>query len=297
MEGWIKLHRKMREWQHYQNPSVRMVFEDLLFAANSKRRYFHGIEVKRGETMISVSSLEFNTGLSRKTVIRALNILEDTGEIKRTKFPHGIKTTITGYDAYQSEEGSGSNGGTDGVADSGIIPPLTPPSTPPTTPPEQEGKKERIKEDKNNIISLSNESVSGNPLPDPQTERQESVDFVGLMTFFNRTMDETNSIIPRVQSIKGKREGNVRARIKEYGLDKVYEMISKASRSDFLNGKNSKGWRADFSWLFLPTNFQKVLEGNYDNGNNQQQQNWRLGRIPGQTEGKNPLVGYDKIID
>lgn len=283
----------MREWQHYQNPSVRMVFEDLLFAANSKKRYFHGIEVKRGETMISVSSLEFNTGLSRKTVIRALKILEDTGEIKRTKFPFGIKTTITGYDTYQSEGDSVRNGVSSSVGDSGIIPP---PTTPPTTP-EQEGKKGRIKEDKNNIISLSNESVSGNKLPDPQTERQESIDFVGLMNFFNRTMDETNSIIPRVQSIKGKREGNVRARIKEYGLDKVYEMISKASRSDFLNGKNNKGWRADFSWLFLPTNFQKVLEGNYDNGNNQQQKNGITGQLPGEAQRANPLAGYDKIID
>jgi hypothetical protein len=79
-------------------------------------------------------------------------------------------------------------------------------------------------------------------------------------------MNEAKAIIPRIVSINGKREGNVRARIREYGLEKVYEMITKASQSDFLNGKNRKGWRADFSWLFLPTNFQKVLEGNYDNG-------------------------------
>jgi hypothetical protein len=104
-------------------------------------------------------------------------------------------------------------------------------------------------------------------------------------------MDEAKAIIPRVVSISGKREGNVRARIREYGIDKVYEMITKASRSDFLNGKNSRGWRADFSWLFLPSNFQKVLEGNYDNGNNSQQQNRQSGQVSGWAQAEDPLAG------
>jgi hypothetical protein len=263
-DGWIKLHRKMREWQHYQNPSVRMVFEDLLFAANSKRRFFHGMVVNRGETMISVSSLEYNTGLSRKTVIKALRVLEDTGEIKRVKLPHGIKTTITGYDAYQADKNSGRNGGIDSGADSGIIPSPTPPIAPPIAPPEQEVKKERIKEDKNNI-SLSNESVSGDQSPDPDKSSQDKVDYVGIMNFFNRTMDEAGSSIRRCKSYEGKRKDYVRARVKQHGIDAVYEMITKASLSDFLNGRTERPFLADFEWLFRPTNFQKVLEGNYDN--------------------------------
>jgi hypothetical protein len=48
-------------------------------------------------------------------------------------------------------------------------------------------------------------------------------------------------------------------------------MITKASQSDFLNGKSRSGWIADFTWLFRPSNFQKVLEGNYDNRNNHYQ--------------------------
>lgn len=97
---------------------------------------------------------------------------------------------------------------------------------------------------------------------------QESVDFVGLMKFFNRTMEEAGAIIPRCKSCDGKRREFVRARIREHGIDAVYEMITKASQSDFLNGKSRSGWIADFTWLFRPSNFQKVLEGNYDNRNN-----------------------------
>ena len=31
-----------------------------------------------------------------------------------------------------------------------------------------------------------------------------------------------------------------------------------------LQGKNSRGWTITFDWFVNPTNFQKVLEGNYD---------------------------------
>lgn len=269
-DGWIKLHRKMREWQHYQRPSVRLVFEELLFCANTKAGWFHGIKVKRGETMASVSTIEEYTGFSRKTVIKALAMLEESGEIRREKCGNYTKTIICKFDHYQGDDKKQSGGN--------ITPPTPPPSTPPSTPidtpptpppstPEQELKKE--KKEKNNIDA--NASSSGAGAPDPEMSSQESVDFVGLMKFFNRTMEEAGAIIPRCKSCDGKRREFVRARIREHGLDAVYEMITKASQSDFLNGKSRSGWIADFTWLFRPSNFQKVLEGNYDNRNNHYQ--------------------------
>lgn len=259
-DGWIKLHRKMREWQHYQRPSVRLVFEELLFCANTKAGWFHGIKVKRGETMASVSTIEEYTGFSRKTVIKALAMLEESGEIRREKCGNYTKTIICKFDYYQGDNKKQSGGN--------ITPPTPPPTppvdTPPTPPPstpEQELKKD--KKEKNNIDA--NASTSGAAAPDPEMSSQESVDFVGLMKFFNRTMEEAGAIIPRCKSCDGKRREFVRARIREHGLDAVYEMITKASQSDFLNGKSRSGWIADFTWLFRPSNFQKVLEGNYDN--------------------------------
>lgn len=62
-----------------------------------------------------------------------------------------------------------------------------------------------------------------------------------------------------------KRGGMVRKRINDYGVDKVIEAIHRANNSKFLKGYNSKGWEADFGWFIRPENFQKVLEGNYDN--------------------------------
>ena len=259
-DGWIKLHRKMREWQHYQRPSVRLVFEELLFCANTKAGWFHGIKVKRGETMASVSTIEEYTGFSRKTVIKALAMLEESGEIRREKYGNYTKTIICKFDHYQGDNKKQSDGN--------ITPPTPPPSTPidtPPTPPPSTPEQE-LKKEKNNIDA--NASSSGTFAPDPDLSSQESVDFVGLMKFFNRTMEEAGAIIHRCKSCDGNRREFVRARIREHGLEAVYEMITKASQSDFLNGKSRSGWVADFTWLFRPSNFQKVLEGNYDNRTN-----------------------------
>lgn len=104
MGGWIKLHRKMREWQHYQRPTVRLVFEELLFCANTEEQWFHGIKIKRGETVVSIDALCAYTGFARATVVEALKILEDSKEIKRTKCWRGARTKIINFDKYQGSE-------------------------------------------------------------------------------------------------------------------------------------------------------------------------------------------------
>ena len=69
-----------------------------------------------------------------------------------------------------------------------------------------------------------------------------------------------------------KRNDSLRARIREYGEETVVEAIGKIRESEFLRGNNSKGWMITFDWFLLPSNFQKVLEGNYDNRNHSSQQ-------------------------
>lgn len=64
-----------------------------------------------------------------------------------------------------------------------------------------------------------------------------------------------------------KRYKSLVARINQYGLEKIIQAMEKIKQSDFLCGKNSKGWTITFDWFVLPNNFPKVLEGNYDNNN------------------------------
>ena len=82
-----------------------------------------------------------------------------------------------------------------------------------------------------------------------------------------RIMEEWNRIgVSPVMKITSdsSRGKMLRARIKEYGIDRVLEAINRISRSPFLMGVNDKGWQITFEWFVKPNNFIKVLEGNYD---------------------------------
>ena len=89
-----------------------------------------------------------------------------------------------------------------------------------------------------------------------------------VLRYFNDKM-EGKSIAP-IRSIKDgtKRSEHLKARVREYGREAVFQMIDKAAGSQFLNGYNKKGFTATFDWLILPNNFIKVLEGNYNIENN-----------------------------
>ena len=100
--GWVKIYRKIKEWQHYQEPRVLQVFLELVLSANSNPSWSHGKRVGRGEVIISVSDIMKSTGIkSNNTVIDALNKLEESGDIKREPFGNGTKITINQFSKYQ----------------------------------------------------------------------------------------------------------------------------------------------------------------------------------------------------
>lgn len=122
------------------------------------------------------------------------------------------------------------------------------------------------KETDNNIPSKEGLSISENPKVDP-AKRCAKIDFAAIKEYWNTKHDQSGSVMRRLTLMSDQRKGNVRSRIREYGGDvqMVYKAIDKAMASDFMNGKNGKGWVASFDWMMFPSNFPKVLEGNYDN--------------------------------
>lgn len=150
------------------------------------------------------------------------------------------------------------------------------------------------KETDNNIPSKEGLSISENPKVDP-ARRCAKIDFAAIKAYWNTKHDQSGSAMRRLTLMSDQRKSNVRARIREYGGDvqKVYKAIDKAMASDFMNGKNSKGWVASFDWMMCPTNFPKVLEGNYDNeqpaGSQQPQSAAAKAKDPAATE--RPSIG------
>ena len=95
----------------------------------------------------------------------------------------------------------------------------------------------------------------------------EAIDLKAFADFFNKTMEAQGAQIPPVRDLrpKSKRTTFLLARFREYGKEALAEVVKKAAASDFLNGGGSRGFVADFEWLFRPNNFPRVLEGTYDN--------------------------------
>lgn len=117
-----------------------------------------------------------------------------------------------------------------------------------------------IEEEEKEYIRSSNELLCGT------SPHAEKIDYNALVDFFN---SETQGVFGTIrQPISEKRKGMINARIKEHGKDGFANMIRKAFASDFLKGQNHKGWTATFDWLIKPTNFEKVISGNYDNRSN-----------------------------
>lgn len=117
------------------------------------------------------------------------------------------------------------------------------------------------KKRKENITVDSNES----PVCATCQPHDERIDYSELVKFFNEKTQGVFGVIR--MPLSDKRKGMINARIKTYGKETFAQMIQKALNSDFLKGQNKNGWRASFDWLIKPTNFEKVISGNYDNKN------------------------------
>lgn len=260
-DGWIKMFRRFLEWEWYDQTSMVRLFLHILLKANYEEKKWHGVVIKRGQFVTSFANLSAETGLSLQVVRSCLDKLQRTGEVNKQSTSQYTIITVCKYADYQQiEDVEQKTNNIQITSEQQAI-------NKRVTNEQQQHKNIRKKEYKN-IYTLSNERESDAVASEPKKASKDVVDFAGIISFFNRAMEQAKAIIPRCQSCEGKRREFVRARIREHGMDKVYEMITKASESDFLNGKNARGWIADFTWLFRPSNFQKVLEGNYDNRTN-----------------------------
>lgn len=68
---------------------------------------------------------------------------------------------------------------------------------------------------------------------------------------------------PKVRDLTPVRRQLLKARIAQYALDDFLTVFGKIERSRFLRGDT--GWRGcTFDWVFKKANFQKIVEGNYD---------------------------------
>ena len=122
---------------------------------------------------------------------------------------------------------------------------------------------ENVNENVNDIRTLKTSfkvsSFGANDAPaDPK------IDFEKIKGSWNDEAQKSHSLMPKLRSVQKQRQKQIAARIREYGEEVFFDAMKKAVASDFLNGKNRRGWTASFDWFVKPTNFAKVVDGNYN---------------------------------
>jgi len=99
--GFIKLHRRITEWEWYQDTNTFMLFIHLLFKANYKDSRFQGKPVKRGQLITGRITLSEETGISQQSIRTCLSRLVKSGEITTQPTNRFTLVTIVNYNNYQ----------------------------------------------------------------------------------------------------------------------------------------------------------------------------------------------------
>ena len=261
--GWIKILRNINEhWLWRDAELLKWWLDLLLMAAWKDHKELHGkqlVNIKKGQLVASVSYLCNRWKRSRPMVENFLGNLEKDGMILKDVSGNISVITIQNYDSYQTQN--------DAYLDTHLD---AYPNTHPNAHLDATNRrKERIDNNiiKKETIKERNEVGSQNSPTFVATATQK-VDYSKLLEFFNQTISESGSIIKEIRQLTERRKLAIQARARENGKESLMEVIKQAAKSDFLNGRNDRGWVADFDWLMRPNNFVKVLEGNYNNNSN-----------------------------
>ena len=86
-EGWIKMHRKISEWEWYQDANTMRVFLHLLISVNSSEKSWRGVRILPGQVLTGRKTLSDQLNISEQGIRTALKHLQLTNEvtIKSTK--------------------------------------------------------------------------------------------------------------------------------------------------------------------------------------------------------------------
>lgn len=296
MAGWIKINRKIVEHWLWQDAERLKWWLDLLFMASWEDKKVsndaHLFTLHRGQLIASISFLSDRWGKSNPTIIKFLKMLENEGMIKRDiLYRQTPIITICKYEDYQCDDisdvdrqvyrqsskvfigkdGSKVNKQKIDVSNCESEQFAYKQENEFDTLIDRQVDRQVYTNKEYNNIYISSSLHSEDKSDSKSDEPKDKMDLSKFVIFWNSEMERYNAIIPKLRTIQGKRKNYILARCRECGKEAVAEMVRKAAQSDFLNGKNQRGWIANFDWVILPTNFQKVLEGNYDNHSNNNQ--------------------------
>lgn len=100
MSGWVCLHRKIREWEWYDDANTFRVFFHCLISANWRDKSWKGITIGRGSFFSSYEKIGDALKLSKQQVRTSISKLKSTRELTLTATHNGLLITVSNYASY-----------------------------------------------------------------------------------------------------------------------------------------------------------------------------------------------------
>jgi len=104
LNGYIKLHRQLLDWEWYKDTNTKIVFLHLMLCANFKDGNWRGQAVKRGQFITTYKTLSADLGLSLQQIRTTFEKMKSTNDITWIPTGKNILVTVVKFDVYQSNE-------------------------------------------------------------------------------------------------------------------------------------------------------------------------------------------------
>ena len=235
--GYIKLYRKMTEWEWYTDIPVRILFEHCLLKANHKSNKWRGQVIEAGSFITSYEKLSSETGLTVQQVRTALKKLKSTSELTYTSTSQYSIISIKNWVDYQEDNKQ-------------INKPITN---------EQQTNNKRVttnkndkndKNEKNNIVEINginSKPKKIDPFTNPLIEIFKEEYFKCFNTKPYLMSSERNKLCELAADIEGFKET-------------IPIVLEKLKNIDF----GFDNFKPTASWLLKDNNYTAVLNGTYD---------------------------------
>ena len=271
MNGFVKLHRQIMDWEWYSDPNVKCVFIHLLLSAAHDSYKYRGITVDRGQLVFGYQAVADANGLTYSQVRTAIRKLKSTGEIEMESDNHVTILTVNNYEKYQNQrdrqmtDKNSKIAQTDDrqIADKNLDI-IGSDGTSRSEARQTDDRQIADKSQTNRNIQECRRMYKKVEELYPARAREEKRDFddvaFQVVSEFNRVCVD----LPKVSKLT-----EIRKRllfndgVMDKPLSEYTTLFEKVHASDKLCGRGDLSWRADFDWIIK--NNVKISEGTYDN--------------------------------
>jgi len=237
-DGWVKIHRKMLEWEWWDEPNTFKVFMVLLLKTNHKDTSHRGVNIKRGQLKTGRKQLAKWSKLSEMKVRTALNNLVSTNDITINATTKHSIITITNWSDYQKKDNDQ---------------PSKQPSDNQDLTNDQPTLNQRLTTSKNDN-NLKNDKNNSSSV------REEEVKIVSKYT--NIFLKTLNGYVGHIQLLSQESKDtlvDIHRGLMKHDFDAWENVCNKVLENDFYLGSGRNKWIITLDWLANEKNVVKIL--------------------------------------